>query len=332
MNNLKSKIVVITGASAGLGRATAKAFGAAGAKVVALARNRESLEGTKQEVEKAGGECFYYPLDVADYEKVESTVQTIEKEIGPVDVWINNAMTSVFSPIKEMNSKEYKRVTEVTYLGQVYCTIAILKKMLERNNGKIILVGSALAYRGIPLQAAYCGAKHGIQGFFDSLRSELLHYKSNVTATMVELPAMNTTQFGWVKSRLPNKARPMGTVYQPEVAAKAIVYAATHNRREIFVALPTFQAIIGNKFFPGLLDRMMANTGFKGQQTDEPEDPGRPFNLWEPVPGNHSAHGRFDSISKDSSSVLWFSLHPGVFWSALILFIVAVIVILALIF
>lgn len=328
MENLKSKIVVITGASAGVGRATAKEFGKAGAKVVLLSRNIESLEGAKKEVEAAGGECVYYQLDVADREKVEQIVDTIEREVGSVDVWVNNAMTSVFSPIKEMTNKEFERVTEVTYLGQVYTTISILKYMLKRNRGKIVLVGSALAYRGIPLQSAYCGAKHGIQGFFDSLRTELLHDKSNVEATMVELPALNTTQFDWVKSRLPNKARPMGTVFQPEVAARAIKYAATHNRREIFVAFPTFQAIIGNKFFPGILDRMMAKNGFEGQQTDQPEDPNRKHNLWEPVPGNHSAHGRFDDIAKKSSPALWMSMHPGVFWGiifVLILILVALI-------
>ena len=202
--------------------------------------------------------------------------------------------------------------------------------MLKRNHGKIILVGSALAYRGIPLQAAYCAAKHGVQGFFDSLRAELLHDKSNVKVTMVELPALNTPQFDWVKSRLPNKARPMGTVFQPEVAAHAITYAATHDRREIFVAMPTFKAIIGNKFFPGILDRMMANTGIDGQQTDEPEDPSRKHNLWEPVPGDHSTHGRFDDISKSSSPVLWLSLHPGVFWATLIVVVIVLIVLLAL--
>ncbi len=326
MKSLKSKLVVITGASAGVGRATAREFGKAGAKVVVLARNEESLAGTKKEVEDEGGECHYYKLDVSNQEQVEATVQKIETEIGPIDVWVNNAMASVFSPIKKMTTKEYQRVTEVTYLGQVYCTISVLKFMLKRNRGSIVLVGSALAYRGIPLQSAYCGAKHGVQGFFDSLRTELLHDKSNVKVTMVELPALNTTQFGWVLSRLPHKARPMGTVFQPEVAARAIVYASIHDRREIFVAMPTFQAIIGNKFFPGILDKMMAKTGFKGQQTDEPENPDRKNNLWEPVPGNHSAHGTFDNISKSTSPALWLSLHPGVFWGIIFLLILIIIV------
>ncbi len=330
MENLKSKLVVITGASAGVGRATAIAFGKAGAKVVALSRNIESLQGTKAEVEKAGGVCFYYQLDVGYADRVEATVEKIEREIGPIDVWVNNAMASVFSPIKKLTAEEYKRVTEVTYLGQVYSVLSVLKYMLKRNRGKIILVGSALAYRGIPLQAAYCGAKHGVQGFFDSLRAELLHDKSNVKVTMIELPALNTTQFGWVKSKLPNKARPMGTVFQPEVAANAITYAATHDRREIYVAMPTFKSIIGNKFFPGILDKMMANTAFDGQQTDEPEDPNRKHNLWEPVPGNHSAHGNFDNIAKSSSPVLWLSLHPAVFWGTLIITLLAIVILLIL--
>jgi len=311
--------VVITGASAGLGRATAQEFGKAGAKVVMLARNEESLEGAKKEVEALGGQGFYFKVDVSDPEMIEATTRTIEDQIGPIAVWVNNAMNSVFSPIKEMTPAEFKRVTEVTYLGQVYGTLSVLRRMLTRNRGKIILVGSALAYRGIPLQAAYCGAKHAIHGFFDSLRSELLHDKSNVQVTMVQLPAMNTTQFGWVKSRLPNRARPMGTVFQPEVAARAIKYAALHDRREIYVALPTFESIIGNKFFPGMLDRMMARTGYEGQQTSVPEIPGRRHNLWEPVPGNHSSHGTFDKIAKDTSQTLWFSMHPGMFWAIIIL-------------
>lgn len=319
MENLKSKVVVITGASAGVGRATAREFGKAGAKVVMLARNEESLKGAQKEVEAAGGKAYYYLVDVSDAQRIEEVTALIETEIGPIDVWVNNAMNSVFSPISQLTPKEYKRVTEVTYLGQVYGVLAVLKYMQARNRGKIILVGSALAYRGIPLQAAYCGAKHGVQGFFDSLRAELIHDKSGISVTMVQLPALNTTQFGWVKSRLPNKARPMGAVFQPEVAARAIAYASTHNRREIFVAYPTFQAIIGNKFFPGILDRMMGKTGIDGQQTDEPEDPNRPNNLWEPVPGNHSAHGTFDKIAKSKSPTLWFSMHPGTFWAIIFL-------------
>jgi len=322
---LNSSIVVITGASAGVGRATAIEFAKEGATIALLARNRESLEGAKKEVEQNGGKGCVYVVDVADAEKMEETAAAIEKEIGPVDIWINNAMVSVFSPFKEITPAEYKRVTDVTYLGQVYGTMAILNRMLKRDKGKIVLVGSALAYRGIPLQAPYCGAKHGIQGFFDSLRSELLHDKSGVKVSMVELPALNTTQFGWVKSRLSKKAKPMGGIYQPEVAAKAIKYAAIHDRREIFVAFPTFQSIIGNKFFPGLLDNIMAKTGFKGQQTDEPEDPNRPNNLWEPVPGDHTARGPFNKSAKNKSPMLWVSTHWRIVWLVLIILFIVLI-------
>jgi len=322
---LKDKIVVITGASAGVGRATAKEFGKHGSKVVLLARNTESLNGAAKEVEDNGGKAYPFEVDVADADRVLSVAKQVEEEIGPIDIWINNAMVSVFSPIKEITPKEFKRVTEVTYLGQVYGTMAALKYMLPRKKGKIVLVGSALAYRGIPLQAPYCGAKHGIQGFFDSLRSELLHDKSPVKVTTVELPALNTTQFGWVKSRLKNKAQPMGGIYQPEVAAKSILYAATHDRREIFVAFPTWQSIIGNKFFPGMLDRLMAKTGFDGQQTNEPEDPNRPNNLWEPVPGDHSARGTFNDQAREKSPMLWVSTHWRLVWLMIILFIVALI-------
>jgi len=322
---LNSSIVVITGASAGVGRATAIEFAKEGATIALLARNRESLEGAKKEVEQNGGKGRVYVVDVADAEKMEETAAAIEKEIGPVDIWINNAMVSVFSPFKEITPAEYKRVTDVTYLGQVYGTMAILNRMLKRDKGKIVLVGSALAYRGIPLQAPYCGAKHGIQGFFDSLRSELLHDKSGVKVSMVELPALNTTQFGWVKSRLSKKAKPMGGIYQPEVAAKAIKYAAIHDRREIFVAFPTFQSIIGNKFFPGLLDNIMAKTGFKGQQTDEPEDPNRPNNLWEPVPGDHTARGPFNKSAKNKSPMLWVSTHWRIVWLVLIILFIVLI-------
>ena len=316
---------MITGASAGVGRATAIEFAKEGATIALLARNRESLEGAKKEVEQNGGKGCVYVVDVADAEKMEETAAAIEKEIGPVDIWINNAMVSVFSPFKEITPAEYKRVTDVTYLGQVYGTMAILNRMLKRDKGKIVLVGSALAYRGIPLQAPYCGAKHGIQGFFDSLRSELLHDKSGVKVSMVELPALNTTQFGWVKSRLSKKAKPMGGIYQPEVAAKAIKYAAIHDRREIFVAFPTFQSIIGNKFFPGLLDNIMAKTGFKGQQTDEPEDPNRPNNLWEPVPGDHTARGPFNKSAKNKSPMLWVSTHWRIVWLVLIILFIVLI-------
>lgn len=302
-------VAVITGASAGLGRACAREFAKHGYDVGLLARGKDGLEGAKREVEQVGRRAVYVQVDVADADAVEAAADKIEQELGEIDVWVNNAMNSVFSPVKEMKPDEYKRVTEVTYLGQVYGTLSALKRMLPRDRGAIVLVGSALAYRGIPLQSAYCGSKHAIQGFFDSLRSELLHDKSKVKVSMVQLPAMNTTQFSFVKTRLPNKPRPMGKIYQPEVAAKAILFAAENDRREIYVGYPTVQAIVGNKVAPGLGDFVLAKTGIQGQQTNTPEDPNRQHNLWEPIPGDHGAHGRFDEQSTDFSPELWLSMN-----------------------
>ena len=331
MDNLKSKIVVVTGASSGVGRATAHEFAKSGAVVVMLARDREALEAVKKEVNDLGGKGHYYALDVSQAEEIDKAAEEIENHIGPIFCWVNNAMIGVFSPFKEMTATEFRRVTEVTYLGQIYGTMAALRYMLSRNQGKIVLVGSALAYRGIPLQSAYCGAKHGIQGFFDSLRTELIHDNSNIGLTMVELPALNTTQFEWVKSRLPNKPRPMGTIFQPEVAARAIKYAALNDRREIYVGMPTFKSIIGNKVFPGMLDRILARSGYKGQQTDEPEDPDRKNNLWEPLSELHNTHGRFDDLAKNKSTMLWVSIHWHQVWGmilAALVLIVALIIIL----
>lgn len=305
----KDKVIVITGATGGVGRATAWEFARQGAKIALLARSTEQLEGTKTEVEGYGGTAITIPVDVADAQAVEAAAERTENELGPIDVWVNNAMNSVFAPIKEVHPDEFKRVTEVTYLGQVYGAKAALKRMLPRNSGSIVFVGSALAYRGIPLQSAYCGAKHGIQGFYDSLRTELLHDKSRIKTCMVQLPAMNTTQFGWVLSRLPNKPRPMGKVYQPEVAARAIVYAAAHNRREIYVGYPTFKAIIGNKIAAWYADRVLARTGIRGQQTNEPVDPNRQNNVWEPVHEDRGAYGDFGNIATNKSPLLWASLH-----------------------
>jgi NAD(P)-dependent dehydrogenase (short-subunit alcohol dehydrogenase family) len=307
----KSEVVVITGASAGVGRATVRAFAHDGARIGLLARGRDGLEGARREVESAGGQALVLPTDVADHDQVNAAAETVERAFGPIDIWINNAMTSVFSPVKEMTPDEFKRVTEVTYLGVVYGTLAALKRMLPRDRGSIVQVGSALAYRGIPLQAAYCGAKHAIQGFMDSLRTELLHDGSYVRVTMVQMPALNTPQFGWVKSRLPRKAQPVPPIFQPEVAADAIHWAAHHDRREMFVGLPTVIAIIGNKIAPWFGDWYLARTGFASQQTDEPADPDRPDDLWQPVPGDHGAHGRFDARATDWSTELWASKHRG---------------------
>ncbi|CAN5916530.1 SDR family oxidoreductase [soil metagenome] len=302
-------IVVITGASAGIGRATAQAFAKKGYDVALLARGREGLEGAQREVEAEGRKALILEVDVADAAAVEQAAAQTEEQLGPISVWVNNAMNSVFSPVKEMEPEEYKRVTEVTYLGQVYGTQSALKRMLPRDKGSIVLVGSALAYRGIPLQSAYCGAKHAIQGFFDSLRAELLHDKSKVKVTMVQLPGVNSTQFGFVKSRLPNKPKPMGQIYQPEVAAEAIVFAAENDRREIFVAYPTYQAIIGNKLLPSLGDYVLAKNGIEGQQTEEPKDPDRDNNLWHPLPGDHGAHGPFGEQASSFSPLLWLTMN-----------------------
>ncbi len=248
-------------------------------------------------------------MDVASADHVEAAGSQIEAELGEIDIWINNAMASVFSPVKEMTPDEFRRVTEVTYLGCVNGTLAALKRMLPRNRGVIVQVGSALAYRGIPLQAAYCAAKHAIQGFCDSLRCELIHDKSAVRVTMVQLPALNTPQFGWVKSRLPRRAQPVPPIFQPEVAAEAIYFAAHNPRREFYVGLPAMKAIVANKIAPGLLDHILARTGYDSQQYDGPEDPNRAHNLWQPVAGDHGAHGAFGAHARNWSPQLWTSEH-----------------------
>lgn len=326
--NFRSKIIVVTGASAGVGRATAIRFGKSGAIVALMARGEDGLKAAAKEVEEAGGRAQIFPLDVSDAEALKNAAQEIENTMGPVDVWVNNAMVSVFSPFADITAKEFQRVTAVTYLGQVYGTMAILPHMLSRNAGHIVLVGSALAYRGIPLQSAYCGAKHGIQGFFDSLRCELLHMHSNVHLSMVELPALNTPQFSWVKSRLPGKPRPMGKVYQPEVAARAILYAASHTRREYFVGYPTFESIYGNRVFPGWLDHILAKNGYGGQQTGEPADPGRKNNLWEPLPGDHGTHGSFGAIAHAHSFTFWLSTHRWICWILLLVLVTGILILL----
>jgi NAD(P)-dependent dehydrogenase (short-subunit alcohol dehydrogenase family) len=271
-----------------------------------LARGADGLQGARNDVERLGGQVVACPVDVCDPEAIERAAQLVESTFGEIDVWINNAMVSVFSPVKEMQADEYKRVTEVTYLGVVYGTLTALRRMLPRNHGTVVQVGSALAYRGIPLQSAYCGAKHAIQGFTESLRCELLHDRSNVRVTMVQLPALNTPQFSWIKSRLPKKPQPVPPIYQPEVAADAIFYAASHaRRREIEVGLSTVIAIEGNKRFPGLLDHYLARTNYEAQQTSEPVEPYRTDNLWAPVSGDHGAHGPFDGRAYSHSLQVW---------------------------
>jgi short-subunit dehydrogenase len=305
----RPEVVVITGASAGVGRATARRFARDGARIGLLARGTEGLEGARRDVETLGGEALPIPTDVSDPVQIETAATRIEERFGPIDIWINNAMVSVFSPVKEMQPEEYRRVTEVTYLGYVYGTLAALKRMLPKDRGTIVQVGSALAFRGIPLQSAYCGAKHAVQGFTESVRTELLHDHSNVWITMVHLPANNTPQFNWVKTRLPRKPQPYPPVFQPEVSAEAIYFAAHHRRREMFIGWPTLKTVIGNRLVPGYVDRVLAKTGYEGQQYDGLVSPDRQDNLWKPVPVDFGAHGDFDQQAKSSSWLLWADMH-----------------------
>jgi NAD(P)-dependent dehydrogenase (short-subunit alcohol dehydrogenase family) len=314
---VKKETVVITGASAGLGRAIACEFAKSGSQVALLARGRKGLEAAAQEVEALGGKAFIFTVDVSDAEAVEAAAAAAEKEFGTLDIWINNAMVSVFSPVKEMKPEEFKRVTDVTYLGVVNGTLAALRRMLQLDRGKIVQVGSALAYRSIPLQSAYCAAKHAIVGFTDSLRCELIHDKSGVSLSVVHMPALNTPQFGWVKSRLRNRAQPVPPIFEPEVGARAVFWAAHHDRAELYVGASTVEAIVGNKIAPRVLDQYLGRTGYRSQQTSEPEDSERRNNLWVAVDSDqdHGAHGTFDSRARNFSLQLWFDLHRP--WIAL---------------
>ncbi len=313
MKSQTPEVVVVTGASAGVGRAVVQAFAKRGAHIGLLARGHAGLEGAQRDVEAAGGKAIIIPTDTADSDQVEAATAKVEETFGPIDVWVNVAMASVFSPFKEMKPEEFKRVTEVAYLGFVYGTMAALHRMLPRDKGRIIQVGSALAYRGIPLQSAYCGAKHAIQGFTESVRCELIHDNSNVQITMVQLPAVNTPQFSWVKSRLPDKAQPVPPIYQPEVIADAVTWVTDHYRRELFIGMSTVIAIQGNKVFPGLGDLYLGKTGYKSQQTGQRADPNSPNNLWEPVDEkrDHGAHGAFDDRATSWSWQLWADTHVG---------------------
>ena len=302
-------VVAITGASAGVGRATARAFARDGADVGLIARGRERLQSARREIEELGRRAAVAEADVADAAQVEAAAQQIEDELGPIDVWVNNAMATVFAPVSDTTPEEYRRATEVTYLGSVWGTMTALRRMRPRDSGVIVQVGSALAYRGIPLQAAYCGSKHALQGFLESLRAELLHEDSHVHLTMVQLPALNTPQFTWSRAKLPRSPQPVPPIFQPEVAADAIVWAASHPRRELMVGWPTVKAIVGNALVPGIADRYLARNGFDAQQTDEPVDPDRADNLFEPVPGDQGAHGPFDDQSRARSFQLPLAKH-----------------------
>jgi short-subunit dehydrogenase len=301
--------VVITGASAGVGRAAALAFAREGADVALLARDSAALEEAATEVRQLGVRALPIALDVSDAKAMDQAAARVEEELGPMDVWVNNAMLTVFSPLSMLTPEEFARVTEVTYLGQVYGTMAALRYMLPRDRGSIVQVGSALAYRAIPLQSAYCGAKHGIRGFTDSLRSELMHDRSRVHVTMVQMPALNTPQFDWAECRMPYAPQPVPPIYQPEVAARAIVWAARHRRREIYVGMSAAKAIIANKFFPGLLDWYLARTNYAAQRRKPLTSPPAKSNLWDPVHALHSTHGSFDSRARPRSPALWAFTH-----------------------
>ncbi len=298
-------VVVVTGASAGVGRATARAFARRGADVALLARGTDGLKAARSEVEAMGRRALDIAVDVARADDLEQAAAAVEAELGPIDIWVNNAMVSVFAPFAEMTPEEFRRVTEVTYLGYVYGTMAALRRMFPRDRGCIIQVGSALAYRGIPLQSAYCGGKHAIEGFTEALRCELLHDGSRIQLSMVQMPALNTPQFHWVKTNLANHPQPVPPIYQPELAAKAIVWAAGHDRREVNLGWPTTLTVLANRAVPGLLDRYLARTGYRSQQAPWPIEPDRPHNLWQPVEGDHGAHGEFDARAHARTLQWW---------------------------
>jgi NAD(P)-dependent dehydrogenase (short-subunit alcohol dehydrogenase family) len=305
------EVVVITGASAGVGRAAVRRFAKEKAKIGLLARGVDGLEGARAEVEECGGRALAIPTDVADPEQVEAAADRVERELGPIDIWVNDAMVTVFSPFLEITPEDYRRATDVTYLGFVNGTRSALKRMVPRNRGTIVQVGSALAYRSIPLQSPYCGAKAAIRGFTDSVRTELLHSKSGVHITMVQMPGLNTPQFEWCATTLPKHPKPIPPIYQPEVAAEAIYFAAHHRRREVYVGRATVATILGERVAPGLLDRYLAKTGFDSQQTQEPIPKNRPNNLFRPLPGDHGAHGEFDAQSERHSPQFWADTHRG---------------------
>jgi NADP-dependent 3-hydroxy acid dehydrogenase YdfG len=302
-------VVAVTGASAGIGRAIVRAFAAQGADVGLIARNRDALESARVEVERCGGRAVACPTDVADPQQVAAAAEAIERTLGPIDVWVNNAMVTIVSPVQDLQPEEVRRVTEVTYLGAVYGTLEALKRMRTRDRGVIIQIGSALSYRAIPLQAPYCGAKFALRGFTDSLRTELLHDKAKVRLTMLQLPAVNTPQFDWCRTRMPRRPRPVAPVFEPEMIARAVVWAAHHPRREVAVGWPALKAIWGNKLAPWLADRFLARNGYRSQMGSQPVQSERPDNLWQTVPGDAGAHGRFSAEARSGSMQLWLDQH-----------------------
>ncbi|HET8742642.1 MAG TPA: SDR family oxidoreductase [Gaiella sp.] len=303
------RVIVVTGATSGVGRATACAFAREGAAVALLARGEDGLEAARRDVEAAGGTALPLSVDVADHEQVDAAADRVERELGPVDVWVNNAMTTVFAEFVDIEPDEFRRATEVTYLGSVWGARAALERMLPRDRGTIVQVGSALAFRGIPLQSPYCGAKHALQGFVESLRCELRHRGSGVWLTTVHLPGLNTPQFDHCRSKMPHKAQPVPPIFEPEVAADAIVWATHHRRRAVYVGSSTVATILGNRVAASLVEWYLARTGYSSQQTSEPEPPGRADNLFEPVPGDPGPHGSFDAQSHEHSAQLTATKH-----------------------
>jgi short-subunit dehydrogenase len=313
-----TKIVVITGAGAGVGRAVATEFARHGCHVALLSRDAERLETAAAELRGYGVRALPLPTDVADADQVDAAAARVERELGPIDVWVNVAMATVFAPVHLLTAAEFQRGTAVTYLGQVHGTMAALKYMRPRNRGSIVSVGSALAYRSVPLQSIYCGAKFAIRGFLDALRSELYHDKIKITLTEVDLPAINTPQFDWARNKMGRKAQPVPPIFQPEVAARAIYFGAFHPRRQIWVGLPTVKAILANRIAPGLIDRYLAKAGYSGQLTDQPADPEAPGNLFKPVKGAYGAHGRFDGQARNKSWEMFTSRHRDAAWTVLL--------------
>ena len=313
-----SKVVVVTGASAGVGRATATEFARHGCDVALIARNQDRLDRAAGELRQMGVRALAVSADVADYAALDQAASRIEQELGPIDVWVNNAMATIFAPVREITPEEFKHGTEVTYLGQVHGCMVALSHMRPRNHGTIVNVGSALAYRAIPLQSVYCGAKFAVRGFTDSLRCELMHDGVNVHLTMVHLPAVNTPQFNWALNKMNRRPQPVPPIFQPEVPARAIVFAAFHHRREVWVGMPTVQTILANRIAPGLLDWYLAKKGYSAQLTSEPKPADAPANLFETVPGEYGAHGRFDNRAKDSSWEFFTSRHRDAFMGGLL--------------
>jgi NAD(P)-dependent dehydrogenase (short-subunit alcohol dehydrogenase family) len=312
VTDVRGEVVVVTGATSGVGRAVVREFARKGATLGLLARGEDGLEAAAQEVRSLGGRAMAVPTDVSEHEQVERAAASIESELGPIEVWVNNAMTTVFAEVIEIEPEEFRRVMDVNYLGTVNGTLAALKRMMPRDRGAIVQVGSALAHRSIPLQSAYCASKHAVHGFTQSLRDELLHRKSAIRLCIVQLPGLNTPQFDHSQSKMPRKAQPVPPIYQPEVAARAIVWAAHHKRREVWVGGSTVATILANRLLPGALDHYLARTNYQAQQSEEPEDPSRPDNLWKPVPGDPGAHGRFDDKAHPRSLQAWATTHRGV--------------------